>query len=115
MKTFLKNTLIISVAVLAVQALLLGLVISNPSTIVNGVDSFLAGLVAMNKSTVTIGFITDILVIVAALVLIFRFEKGLVWLVKSKRLSQAQADYLQIKKVRVLVILLAVPMLTVIV
>lgn len=114
MKTFLKNTLIISVAVLAVQALLLGLVVSNPSAIVNGADSFLAGLVAMNKSTVSIGFITDILVIVAALVLIFRFEKGLAWLVKSKRLSQAQADYLQTKKVRVLVALLAVPMLTVI-
>ncbi len=115
MKTFLKNTLIISVAVLAVQALLLGLVISNPSAIVNGADSFLAGLVVMNKSTVSIGFITDILVIVAALVLIFRFEKGLAWLVKSKRLSQPQADYLQAKKLRVLIVLLAVPMLTVIV
>ncbi|WP_462153924.1 hypothetical protein [Pseudoalteromonas piscicida] len=114
MKTFLKNTLIISVAVLAVQALLIGLIISNPSAIVNGVDSFLAGLVAMKKSTVSIGFITDILVIVASLVLTFRFEKGLAWLAKSKRLSQAQADYLQAKKVRVLIVLLAVPMLTVI-
>ncbi|MCF2829605.1 MULTISPECIES: hypothetical protein [unclassified Pseudoalteromonas] len=114
MKTFLKNTLIISVAVLALQALLLGLVISNPSAIVNGADSFLAGLVAMNKSTVTIGSITDILVIVASLVLTFRFEKGLAWLVRSKRLSQAHADYLQTKKVRVLVALLAVPILTVI-
>lgn len=112
MKTFLKNTLIISVAVLAVQALLIGLIISNPSAIVNGVDSFLAGLVAMKKPTVSIGFITDILVIVASLVLTFRFEKGLAWLVKFKRLSQA--DYLQTKKVRVLVALLAVPMLTVI-
>lgn len=114
MKTFLKNTLIISVAVLALQALLLGLVVSNPNAILSGADSFLAGLVAMNKSTVGIGFITDILVVVAALVLVFRFEKGLAWLVKSKRLSQSQADYLQTKKVRVLVVLLAVPMLTVI-
>ena len=114
MKTFLKNTLIISGAVLALQALLLVLVVSNPSAIVSGADSLLAGLVTMNQSTVSIGFITDILVIVTAFVLVLRFEQGLAWLVKSKRLSQAQADYLQSKKVRVLVALLTVPMLTVI-
>ena len=114
MKTFLKNALIISVSVLISLALLLSIITSNSNALIKGADSFISSLTAINQTPSVIELITDGLVIVFALLLIFRFEKGLAWLVKSKYLSQAFADYLQAKKVRVLLALLSILMLTVI-
>ncbi|OKY27137.1 hypothetical protein [Thalassotalea sp. PP2-459] len=114
MKIFLKNALIISVSVLISLVLVLSIIISNPSAIANGAGSFLSSLTAINQPPSVIGLTTDVLAIIFALLLIFRFEKGLAWLVKSKYISQAFADYLQVKKVRVLLALLSALILTVI-